>query len=304
MGAVQSLPQELIDHIIDHIIDLSRGTEHLKALSRVSTAWRARSQYHIFKKCTLNIGKLEEIYSEISKPAGTSASQERISILFSYTHRLRIDGGNFHPRWRRHRAYLKIFHLFINVTDLRIYSWDFGTFETSDLFDLFAPLGETVTTLDITDCVDNSAVLIFLKSLFPRVNDFRVCSRRSEHLARNYRIQEPHLSRRVEFRGKLAFYHLDGQHDGFLAFVGKNCSGVHSIIVRDCKGVGELRELFFGCQASKLTSVDFGSSRLENRISKFTHVRTGRHSAHVVPPSLRPSLILHSAPNLINPLSD
>lgn len=253
MTGIQPLPQELIDHIID----LSRGTEYLKVLSMVSTAWRTRSQRHLFRELTLDIYKMKEMHSEISKPTGTAASQERISTLFSYVRLLCIEGRDVHPE--RHGVYLRTLRLFTNVTDLKILLWEFEPFESIDIINLFDHFGKTVTKLDVSRCRNNTAVLILLKSLFPLVDDLRIHPHPppGRSLTRTFRIRDSEESRSAVFRGKLDFEGLDRRHDGFLAFVGKNCLGVHSIALRNCRNVGEMQELLDGCKA-KLTSVSFG----------------------------------------------
>ena len=254
MAPISSLPLELIGMIIDSVDD----TADLKALSIVSRAWFPLSQRRIFKESLipLNISKVKQIRSAIFEPADTAGSLPRAFTLFPLVRNLSINGIGI--SLEEYATYLGVFRLFTDVASLSILSWDFREFESHDVADLLGHFSNTVTALNICCCWENSAVLIFLKSLFPHVIDLRVYVQELHEL-HTYKIQESDQRDGVEFRGKLTFEYLDVQHRGFLAFVDENCSDVHSITVENCESAWELQELFRGPQAHKLTSVSFGS---------------------------------------------
>ena len=250
MTVIPSLPQELIEHIID--LSEPPNAKHLGVLSTVSTAWRARSQYHIFKSFTLHDLNVEEIHSTLrarlqhdlfktpnpnfenevkiySKDSGlTGTAVPRISTPLSYVRCLHLRVGTIYPE--QDGAHLEILRLFTSVTELQIYRWDFRPFKGSDIETFFEHFGGTVTTLGINCCLCNSAVLIFLKSLFPQVNNLRIQALppidRPEILENEY--SDMPLSREVSFQGKLTFKHLDGRYSTFLALVSENRFGVQT----------------------------------------------------------------------------
>ena len=248
MAVITSLPQELIEHIID-LSDFP-DTKHLKVLSTVSTAWRTRSQYQIFKSYTLNgIEDMKKIHSKVSECAGIPAPQ--ILTLFSSVRCLHLNGG---IHLERHKVYLKILRLFTEITELRIHSWDFRPFEGSEIKTYFKHFGRTVTALEIRDCVDNSEVLIFMKSLFPRVDDLKIKTQFDDGITKSFKIKG--LPREVIFQGRLTFELLDIRYNRFLAFVSRNCSGVHSVTLKMCQCVAGMQELLGPrFKASELTSV-------------------------------------------------
>ena len=302
-GMIQLLPQELIDHTID--LSVSHGVEHLKVLSVVSRAWRARSQFHILgKRCTLHLGHLFDIYSGISKSTGAAAPQEKITIPFSYVRRLNLDGVSIFPRWGG--VHLEALQLFTNVTDLRIHSWDFELFESSLIRTAFEHVGRTVTTLEISHCVVNLTVLIFLMSLFPYVNDFRYEARPIHSYGgqpREFKIQDSEsLSSSVKSPGKLAF--LDAQKNCFLAFVSEECLDAHSITLGSEMPFTEgMQELFCRPKASELTLVCIGTFVKDSKFIHIYHLMSIHHSSHNRAPRHCLPFILHSTPNPDDPPS-
>ena len=285
MAGIQSLPQELLEHIIDS----SRDPKVLKVLSTLSKAWRTRFEYDLFERCALENVHLYEIYFQISKPtADSAAKRERISTLFSYAYRLRINGEKIYPGRKKLNSYPKVLQLFPNVTHLEIQLWDFEMFNNKGVVNLLGHFGKTVTTLEITHCWDNSAVLLFLKSLFPLVDDFRVSGNGSDWPTYIPRIRYFNRPGSAVFRGKLALKNLGERHDGFLKFFDQHRSGVHSITVENCNSLKRVQNLCSGPQASELTSVGFGPGLSEG---KFIHVR---YTALVLTWSLQAAIDLSS----------
>ena len=305
---IESLPQELIDYIVG-LLSLSHGTKDLDALSRVSKAWRAQLQPRLFNQLTLDVIKMKKIYGsiipsptytvaskdqstfsfshyahrlvalvkthpKIPRPTDTIASEEQ-SVPFSYVRRLIVYGGGIvYPE--EHIAYLEILWLFTKVTDLQIRGWNFQPFKSSDITKWFEHFGGTVRTLGIYGCWSNSAVLIFLKSLFPSVDDLSMHPKYTG--VHKYRIQDSDGTKSVKFRGKLSFKYLDKRYDGFLAFVSKNCDDVHSITLGDCASAGT-QELFDRCQAG-LTSVGYGTCDPGRECIHVCHPTSLHHSSH------------------------
>ena len=305
---MESLPLELIDYIVD-LLSPSHGTEDLDALSRVSKAWRAHLLPRLFNRLTPNVKKMKQIYEskisrptyavaskdqsiipfsrnvhrlvalakthrKIPRPTGTIASQQQ-SIPFSYVRHLIVIGSEL--GLEQHRAFLKILWLFTNVTILYFGKWDFQPFKRSDITKWFEHFGGTVRTLGIYDCFCSSAVLIFLKSLFPSVDDLLI---RPNHagVGRKYRIKDSGRAESAKFQGKLTFEDLDDQHDAFLAFVRNNCNHVHSITLFSCGSAG-IHELFDQCKAG-LTSVGFGNYFPESKCIHVCHPASLHHSSH------------------------
>ena len=235
---------------------------------------------------------LVKTHPKIPGPTDTIGSEQQ-SIPFSYVRRLIVYGTAVGVK--ENRAYLEVLWLFTNVTDLQICNWNFQQFESSEITKWFEHFGGTVRTLHIRSCRCNTAVLIFLKSLFPSADDLLIRPAPASPSCK-YTIQDSDRTRMVEFRGKLTFDHLDEQHDGFLTFVSKNCIDVHSITLVLCWRVGT-QELFDQCQAG-LTSVGFGTQGREGRCIHVCQPTSLHIVLTIVLPRHHSPLILHSTPNL------
>ena len=239
---VPSLPQELLELIIDDVY-MSHGTLPLKTLSRVSRAWRPRSQNNIFKKFILDCATMKRIHSESTAEATEDTSQQPPSIVFSYVRKLHIIAGQITPS-EDDEEHLQVLQLFTNVTSLRILDWDFREFEAQDVARFLNHFGATVRTLKLHECYVDSEVLIFLTSSFPCVENLEV-DPRYPCSSLTYRIQKSDRpSGGARFQGNLTLRFLGAQHEDFLAFVNENSSDVRSISAELCANKGELQRLF------------------------------------------------------------
>lgn len=239
---VPSLPQELLELIIDDVCTLS-GTASLKTLSRVSRAWRPRSQNNIFKTLILDCAAMRRIHSETAAEATEGTSQQQPPIVFSYVRKLHIIARQVASP-ENDEEYLDILRLFTNVTSLRILDWDFREFETQHITRFLSHFGATVQTLKLHECYVDSEVLIFLTSSFPLIENLEV-DPRYPCSSVTYKIQRSDRpSGSVGFRGNLILRFLSAQHEDFLAFVNENCSDVRSISAELCVNKGELQRLF------------------------------------------------------------
>jgi hypothetical protein len=239
---VPLLPQELLELIIDDVYTY-HGTAPLKTLSRVSKAWRPRSQNNIFTKFTLNCATMRRINSETTTEATEDTSQQRPPTVFSYVRNLHIIARQITSP-ENDEGYLQVLRLFTDVTSLRILDWDFREFETQHITRFLSHFGATVRTLELHECYVDSEVLIFLTSSFPFVENLEV-DPRYPCSSVSYKIQKSDRpSGSVRFRGNLTFRFLGAQHEDFLAFVNENASDVRSISAELCANKGELQRLF------------------------------------------------------------
>ena len=239
---VPSLPQELLELIIDEVCT-SHGTAPLKTLSRVSKAWRPRSQNNIFKTFTLDCATMRRIHSETTAEATEDTSQQRSPIAFSYVRKLHIVARQITSP-ETDGEYLEVLRLFTNVISLRILDWDFREFETQHITRFLSHFGATVQNLTLRECYVDSEVLIFLTSSFPCVENLEV-DPRYPCSSITYKVQKSDRpSGSVRFRGNLTFRFLGAQHEDFLAFVNENSSDVRSISAELCANKGELQRLF------------------------------------------------------------
>jgi len=279
--AVPLLPQELLELIID-AVSTSNGITPLKTLSRVSKAWRPRSQNNIFKKLILNCATLTRIRSETVNETTECTSQQRPPIVFSYVRKLRIVARQVTSP-EDDGEYLEVLRFFTNVTSLRILDWDFREFETQHVTRFLAHFGSTVRTLRLRECHVDSEVLIFLISLFPSVNKLEV-DPRYPCSSVTYKIQKSDRpSGSVEFRGNLTLRFLSAQHEEFLAFVSENSSDVQSISAELCVKRGELQRLF-DRRGGNLTSVGIHSLWKQGEIVPATiqHPTLTQHSPELI----------------------
>ena len=279
---VPSLPQELLELIID-AIHTSDGTAPLKTLSRVSRAWRPRSQNNIFKKLRLNCATMRQIRDETDgtiETTGNTASRQPPTV-FSYVRKLHIaarqlispenDGGH-----------LKVLRFFTNVTSLRILDWDFREFETHHITHFLGHFGATARTLKLQECYVDSEVLIFLTSLFPSIDNLEV-DPRYPCSSITYRVQKSDRpAGNVGFRGNLTLRFLSAQHEDFLAFVNENSSDVHSISAELCVNKGELQRLF-ECRGGNLLSVGIHSLWKQGMLSPQYNTAPTRRDPNALP---------------------
>jgi len=264
----------------------SGGTSPLKTLSRVSKAWRPRSQNNIFKKFRLDCATMRRIHSESTQTTdrteNKNTSERHPPIVFSYVRKLRVvakeltspenDSGSEEGGGG---GYLEILRFFTNVVSLRLLDWDFREFETHHMTHFFAHFGATVQNLKIRECYVDSEVLIFLTSLFRRVDNLEV-DPRYPCSALTYRIQKSDRPLgSVKFQGNLTFRFLSAQHEEFLAFVNENCLDVRSMSAELCMNKGELQKLF-RCRGGNLTSAGVHSLWKQELIdlSPCTQLRT------------------------------
>ena len=240
---VPLLPQELLELIVDDVY-ASGGTDPLKRLSRISKAWRPRSQNHIFRKFTLNCATMRRIHSETTATAAKDTdTSQRPPIVFSYVRKLRIVARQITSP-ENDEEYLQVLPFFTNVTSLRILDWDFREFETQHINRFLSHFGATVRTLKLQECYVDSEVLIFLMSSFPLVDNLEI-DPRYPCSSVTYRIQKSDRpSGSIRFRGNLIFRFLGAQHEDFLEFVNENSADVHSISAELCVNKGELQRLF------------------------------------------------------------
>ena len=292
------LPQELIELIIDDVYK-SNGTAPLKCLSRVSRAWRPRSQNNIFKKLLLDCAMMKRIHSETTSETTEDTSQPSPSIVFSYVRKLHIVAKHVASPAEADGEYLEVLQLFTNVTSLRLLDWDFREFETQHITRFFSHFGATVHTLKIHECYVDSEVLIVLMSLFPSVDNLEIDPRYPCSLV-TYRIKKSDRpSERVGFKGNLTFRFLSTQHEDFLAYVNENASGVRSISAELCVNKGELQRLF-DCRGRDLSSVGIHSLWKQGRFCP--PPRSPRPGPDIVAlRRTRLSLAVHPTPDLVDP---
>jgi len=241
---VPSLPQELLELIID-VAYTTGGTAPLKTLSRVSKAWRPRSQYNIFKRFRLDYATMRRIRSETTETTEDVSQQQQHQppIIFSHVRELLIAARQITSP-EIDGEYLEILRFFTNVTSLRILDWDFRGFEAHHITHFLSHFGATAQSLKLQECYVDSEVLIFLTSLFPSIDDLEI-DPRYPCSAVAYRIQKSDRPLgSVGFRGNLTLRFLSAQHEEFLTFVNENSSEVNSISAELCVNKGELERLF------------------------------------------------------------
>lgn len=294
---VPPLPQELLELIIDAVY-ASSGTAPLKTLSRVSRAWRPRSQNNIFKKLLLDYTVIKQIHSETAERtvATTGDTSQRPPIVFSYVRKLHVAARQFTSP-ESDEEYLEILRFFTNVTSLRILDWDFREFETHHITRFLSHFGETVRTLKLHECYVDSEVLIFLISSFSFVDNLEIDPRYPcSSLTYKIKKSDRPSAGNVGFRGNLVFRFLSAQHEEFLAFVNENSSDVRSISAELCANKGELQRLFDCCGGNLLT---VGVHSLWKQ-GKATPTKARRDPNASLPRS-RLSLAVYTTPNLIDP---
>jgi hypothetical protein len=136
-----SIPQELIDKIID-IVYSTNGVRALKDLSTVSSAWRERSQEHLFKTFNLDSStRMKKLHSEIFKPTNAAVSlQHRLSSVRN----LYIDVQVTAPK-----GYLDTLRFFTNVTFLQIIQYNSRMSDDRPIKRLLEHFGRPINTLTI-----------------------------------------------------------------------------------------------------------------------------------------------------------
>lgn len=211
---------------------------------------------------------------EVTETAEDSSGVPRFHPVLSGVNDIYIKGVSS-PKG--YEAYLEILPFLSNVTSLRIDGWGFFEFEKNDIIRFLWPFRTTVRRLEIHQCLCDSAVLIFLTSLFTCIDDLRVnplC-----YLGATYRIQDSDRFSDVKFQGTLVLTWLEERHKNFMKFVKEHSSNMHSIYVDYCEKE-DMLELLEG-QEDQLSTVGIGLGLVEER-GKFTVAgcHTTHHNSH------------------------
>lgn len=255
------LPLDILNLIADTIYSAD-GPKHLKPLSLTSKKFCLLSQPRMFKKFSLDLPKMKQIYEDTG-----DRSRLQFPTALSYVQKLSVEAleASSSPV---NRKYLEVLWLFTQVIYLRIYNWYFQDFDEQHITRLLGHFGTTVTQLKLLEGFFDSEVLIFITSAFPLLNDLCVNPRTfSEH--KTYKVQNADRSRTIGFQGMLTFRHLSKLHDQFLEFVSQESLAVHSISVHHCRSDGKLQELFVRL-GGNLFNINVG---MVGRGGKFLQIR-------------------------------
>ena len=251
MSIIPPLPLDIFNLIIDSIYSIN-DSKSLRTLSLVSKRLCRLSQPRVFRKFTLDLPKMKQIYDYTG-----DGSQPRCLTVLSYVRELRVEAFEASSDSQVNGKYLEVLRLFTRVLSLHLTDWYFQDFDKHHVTHLLGHFGAAVTKIWLESCFVDSEVLIFLTSLFPLVDELALKPRTSSELE-TYRIQDADRSRCVRFRGELNFSHLRPIHDQFLEFIGEHCSAVDLIRFSHCWSDGDLQELFDRVGGS-LLSVYVGS---------------------------------------------
>ena len=285
MEIASLLPLDVFDLIID-TIHSTDGTKYLKVLSLVSKNLCLLARTHMFRRLSLDLPKMKQIYDYIG-----GGSRQPLPTALSSVRNLHVRALEASPS-PVDRKYLEVLRFFTRVIHLHISDWYFQDFDKNDVTRLLGHFGATVATLNLQQSFFDSEVLIFLTPMFPLVNNLSVNPRDLSELE-TYKIRDADRSKSVEFKGRLEFTCLHPIHDQFLAFINQNCSVVTSIIVYYCESGGKLQELF-DLQGGNLTFVDVG---VPGGGGKFLPVHLFAYDSHAVLSRSHLPFSLHQPPN-------